>query len=401
MKSTIERKKRRERKWFFLKYILLCCIPFLLSVKCGSKEGEEGVKAPFKPVSQTSTTVYELNTLSGGTSEAVMKYVGEAEFAGKTWEQYQVTYETPEGIKKVDFFGEYKGDGKVTAMGMRVSYPEGDLKPDYTVTLDEPLNLDVEAIPLDDEQEISAGATIEFEEEVIPSISIQATAKFKKTDDNATVESRFGTLSGVQVFEGKVTFEGGEGWSLLDLLKNLGINGIVWYHPTFGLLKAESPDWNIGTELTGEYDCGNLSASDYNTIQKVGVISTDNPQFVLSNYDCSGEFDGDKMHHAQMLLELRWADEERAKTSEQPNVEWWFETGWGYFPSMMVSSPASIFHPEENGKGYTFWYAFVDEGAKNEPGPNGILYQIRVELPSYLTNPVRVTGRIRYPIYHP
>ena len=66
-----------------------------------------------------------------------------------------------------------------------------------------------------------------------------------------------------------------------------------------------------------------------------------------------------------------------------------------------MQSPVSIFHPEENKQGFTYWYAYVNEAAKNEPGENGILYRIKVTFPDYMTSPVRVTARIRYPIYRP
>jgi hypothetical protein len=144
---------------------------------------------------------------------------------------------------------------------------------------------------------------------------------------------------------------------------------------------VEVPDLGFSTALSGEYDCGNPLASDYNTIQKVGVISRENPDFILSNYDCSGEFDADKMRHASMLLELRWADETMAKTEEKPDVEIIFEVPLGWFPFQLVESSESIFHPEENGQGFTYWYAYVDEGAKDLPGDNGIYYGIMVHFP--------------------
>jgi hypothetical protein len=90
------------------------------------------------------------------------------------------------------------------------------------------------------------------------------------------------------------------------------------------------------------------------------------------------------------------ADAARAKTATPPPVVEQFTTGWGYFPHELVASPVSIFHPEENGKGYTFWYGYADEAAKNEPGDNGILYAIEVRPADYMSNAVRATARIRY-----
>jgi len=61
----------------------------------------------------------------------------------------------------------------------------------------------------------------------------------------------------------------------------------------------------------------------------------------------------------------------------------------------MTQSSTSIFHPEENGKGYVFWYGYVNQAAKNEAGSNGIAYHITVrEDPGF--SAVRATGRIYY-----
>jgi len=62
-----------------------------------------------------------------------------------------------------------------------------------------------------------------------------------------------------------------------------------------------------------------------------------------------------------------------------------FETESGYFPFALVQSPVSIFHPEENKEGFTYWLCHVDEAAKNEPGGNGILHKIKVTFPDYIT----------------
>ena len=78
-----------------------------------------------------------------------------------------------------------------------------------------------------------------------------------------------------------------------------------------------------------------------------------------------------------------------------------FQTVWGYFPFQLIKSFESIFHPEENKEGFTYWYAYVDEAAKNEPGENGILYKITVTATDNMSAPVLVTAQIHYPIYRP
>jgi len=148
--------------------------------------------------------------------------------------------------------------------------------------------------------------------------------------------------------------------------------------------------------MKGEDDCGDPLTPGYNAIQKVGLIQPGGETFELSTYGCSGDFSADKMTHAKMLLELRFADEELAKTTTQPPVIVSFVTVFGYFPHQLVSSTVSIFHPEENGRGYTYWYALVDQAAKNVAGSDGISYGIEVAPADYMTNAVRATARIRY-----
>jgi hypothetical protein len=77
-----------------------------------------------------------------------------------------------------------------------------------------------------------------------------------------------------------------------------------------------------------------------------------------------------------------------------------FGTVWGVYPYQLVESPVSLFHPEENGKGYKYWVGYVDQAAKNESS-NGIAYHIGVNLPDYVSSPVRVTARILYHLWTP
>jgi hypothetical protein len=105
-----------------------------------------------------------------------------------------------------------------------------------------------------------------------------------------------------------------------------------------------------------------------------------------------------------MLLELRYVDETKAKQTNVPefvygNIE--FGTTWGYFPHQLIASPVSLFHPEENGKGYTFFVAYVDQAAKNQQ-TNGITYHVKATLPDYMYgSPMRATARIVYHLWHP
>ena len=66
-----------------------------------------------------------------------------------------------------------------------------------------------------------------------------------------------------------------------------------------------------------------------------------------------------------------------------------------------MASPISLFHPSENGQGFTYWIAYVDQAAKNEAGGNGIAYHAGVTLPDFVSSPMRVSGRIVYHLVTP
>jgi hypothetical protein len=120
--------------------------------------------------------------------------------------------------------------------------------------------------------------------------------------------------------------------------------------------------------------------------------------FDLSTYDVRGQFDADKDKHAKMLVEVRFMEDEKAKTADRPPIETDIGTVFGVYPHELIASPVSFFHAEENGKGFTFWIAYVDQAAKNE-STNGISYHISATVPDYGSSPVRVTSRIVYNLY--
>ncbi|HPB97712.1 MAG TPA: hypothetical protein PKW66_17460, partial [Polyangiaceae bacterium] len=104
--------------------------------------------------------------------------------------------------------------------------------------------------------------------------------------------------------------------------------------------------------------------------------------------------------HAKMLVEARFADDSKAQSSDRPPIDTQIGTTMGVFPHQLVASPISFFHPEENGKGFTFWVGYVDQAAKNE-SVNGISYHITAKVPNDASNSVRVTSRIIYSLYKP
>jgi hypothetical protein len=76
--------------------------------------------------------------------------------------------------------------------------------------------------------------------------------------------------------------------------------------------------------------------------------------------------DADKDSHAKMLVELRWADDAMAKTDKRPSIDPVFGTDTGMYSATLEQAPVSFLHPEENGKGYVYWYYYVESG-REEP----------------------------------
>jgi hypothetical protein len=212
---------------------------------------------------------------------------------------------------------------------------------------------------------------------------------FSLKEKGVTVQTGIGPVEGCWHFEGGAT-----------LAKFFGapteVQGEVWYSPTLGLVKAKAnkPFPDLGMDFTGSSDYLDLG-DGWASVHKVGVVGDGVSSFELNTYDVNTQLDADKNTHAKMFAEVRWVSEETAKTSKQPYVDLTFGTTMGYFPSSLTQSPVSVFHPEENGKGYVYWVGFVDQAAKNEPGPNGISYRVTAKYePTF--SPIRITARIIY-----
>lgn len=99
-----------------------------------------------------------------------------------------------------------------------------------------------------------------------------------------------------------------------------------------------------------------------------------------------------------MFLEMRFASNADAKAkglADAKQVQVQFATQMGTYSHTLAESPVSLLHPEDNRKGYKFFWAFVDQAAKNEPGANGIAYKVTVTKPGGVAA-VKVSARILY-----
>ena len=136
----------------------------------------------------------------------------------------------------------------------------------------------------------------------------------------------------------------------------------------------------------------------------MAVLDATHTSVTFSTYDRVGELDADMCVHAKMLAEVRWANDTDAATLGEPDPTLFraeFNGGMGTFcwgGCLLTESPVSIFHPEDNGKGFKFWYAFISQALKNEyveGGSKGSSYEIHVSKDASLP-PIRVTMRIAY-----
>lgn len=231
---------------------------------------------------------------------------------------------------------------------------------------------------------------------------------YTRDQDNATATTSMGPVEGCSHFSVSATPKGD--LAILAGLLNIVYTGEAWYHEKLGLVAYTCPALGLNAGINGESDYGTATVGE-NAIRKVQVLDANHPIFELNTYDRAHQNDADKMSHAQMLLEFRWVSDSLAKNGAEPNylmtvtliatnntLGYSFvdnRFGWG---TALVSSPASIFHPEENGKGYKYWYIYVNEAAKNEPGANNVSYLIRVSQGGFTPPALRCSARIVYTI---
>ena len=265
------------------------------------------------------------------------------------------------------------------------------LAPGYIkFVMDKPLTVNAES-PLGTAQSFDLKGNATYEKPGVKGHKMEQTTvkgAYTLQKKDVTVQTPLGPVSGCYQFKITATVPG--------LFSALGpFEGDLWYSTKLGVVKTNvtKPLAGIGLGVSGSSgfdDLGDGWASVYKVARVGGKAAT----FTLSTYDPAKKFDADKNTHAKMLLELRWAEADKAKLETKPYVQLRFGTMTGYFPATLVRSTSSLLFPEENGQGYVHWFAFVDQAAKNQ-SQNGIAYQIKVDHdPSF--SPLRVAARIVY-----
>ena len=301
---------------------------------------------------------------------------------------------SPQSNDAITLEGNFNNEGPVHIKSVQsngfiskvIGLPGLDILENQPIELPEPVVIDIDAM--------HQGEVREEELRIqIAGLPVPMQVSYGIAEDNVSVQTPRGHVIGCRKVDVEATIE------LLGFpLSGQLLQGTIYYHPTLAIVAMEAPSLGIGLPMTETPNYGD-AASGWNTLQKTQVLTANHREFRLSTYDRAAEFDADKNVHAKMLLELRWADEGDATTLPQPdpfslNTTFGTSGGMFYFPHDFIESPISVFFPEENGNGFRYWYAYVDQAAKNQP-EDAITYEINSIKDASLPD-LRVTGRIGY-----
>lgn len=380
-------------------------LSFVLAPGCGGGGGGGGeVKAPFGPLTETSRKVSKGKLPFITTDTFYSAIVGEKTVAGETYPIKKVAYDVAgtwdvtADKKGAEFWVKVKDGGSTAVFG---GAADSNV---LEVTMDQPLVIDLQpdvGVP----QAISGTGTVLLEGETVP-VAGGGQGTYTLVSDDETLETGMGSVHGVSHFSvaGSLTGDG-----VPIFIKALDLTGDIWYHPDYGVLKYDIPMFNTGLTVDEVEDLGTADG-DSNTMRKQKVVGPANREFLLDTYKVANRYDADRFQHAKFYMEIRWADETLAKTDTMPSFApsaWGVPInpelgifspmgGEGYFSYELKKSTVSLFHPEENGKGYVYWVAYASQAGKNREGPAGVSYKVRVYCDDFCTGPMRVTARIYY-----
>lgn len=356
-----------------------------LLVACGD-DGDSlpSMERPFQPPSPNNTSTYTVTDFEGNTQVVTgagsePRVIDGREFPG-------VTLGDPaEGGG--DLWIDWQPEQEELEIGAaELTAPQ--LGREVTGIFDPPLSIDLDP-PVGVEQSLTATGTIQIADAPTP-LNVSVPLSYTLVEKDVTVEANGTTIHGCDIFEGSAT--------ILDET----YTGMAAYHPAIGLVSGSiswPPPNGVSATFNGVTDFGEV-VNGYRTMQASHVIEP-GTSFRLSSFDAVQDFDADKNTHAQMLVEMRWADDEMARNTPLTNdVYANFGTVFGTFPTFPVTSPVSIFFPAENGQGFQYRVYFVDQAARNE-SENPIAYYAEAFNGGDFDAPVRVTMRLRYKVIGP
>jgi hypothetical protein len=381
------------------------CLALLFTASCKNTgdefDGEHAAYGPRTPTTKVNSTLtFSPGSLLGSASVAQSTaVVGQKTVNGASYDRLATT-RTDDPSKNGEYWIKDNSDNTVDFAGYAHSSLVGGIVPAASMTLTTPVKVNLDA-PLNQAQTITASGTLAPTDGTAPSPAT-ITGQYTLVEKDATVATGVGPLSGCSHFTGQAASTSA---GIPAAFQGQTIKADLYYHPSYGVVAFNTPDLGIGTAMTETSDCGSADSSGYKIIRKVGVVDA-TTSFKLDTYDCDGnQFAADMNTHAKMLLELRWVDETQAKTDLQPpstvnfgpsTVEFGVASG-NIFGFTLAEAPASVFHPEENGKGFKYWYAYVSEADKNEDTASNHTTSYHISVSS-MSSAVRVTARIYYKV---
>jgi hypothetical protein len=369
------------------KFVAIFGLALFCFLSCdGGGSSFDPEKSSYGEATETSTGQYVVDVVEGGTRTYVAKKTDTVTKDGV--ELSVITAVSTETTREilVSPFPLSESDKTVTFGGFTSTSGT-------EITPEKPVEIDLFP-PVGEEVPINENFTA-----TLPGMSVSSEFNFTGTytleSDDATAQTPNGSYSGLMHYTGKGKISG----DLIPVILQGGdLTGELWISPVLGIIAYKIPELGIGGDMESTWDYGDPDELGHKAVRKTGVINAENPSFALDTYEIAGGFDADKDTHAKMLLEIRYLDEDLAKTGPIPgypavNIE--FGVPMGYFPSFLVESPVSIFHPEENGKGYKYFIGYVDQASKNSLS-NPISYHIKVDADTSASSDMRVTARIYY-----
>ncbi len=356
--------------WFWISSVGMACVLGCASSTGGSSGGGADVQINtdivYDPPTNLDHWSYTINRTDGTKEAVTLRIAGNKVISGQTYVRLQIgklpTMDKDPNASYLELWAQQQGTVVVVAGGEvhnnALGLPAGT--PDMTLTMTPPVALETNLAVGVPQSITGTGSILVGDPATAQPTSETQTGTVVLVSKAETVQTDLGPQTAAH-YSGEVTLLGskasGDLWSVSGL-------GVVKASGTWPGMPGDIKDAILG--LTGS--SGSVPDGDHTIASREGVLTPTNTQFKLDTYDIDGGIFADKNTHAIMLLELRWVDPEKAKTSAAPPVTTEFGTAVGYYDSTQVDSPVSVLHPEDNGKGYHFWTSLVNQAAKNESG---------------------------------
>jgi len=381
----------------FLSKLLLSLIAIMASASllssCGDdSDDKDKMREPYGTWTETTRNTY-MGHIPGISSSAFYSgVIGEKEINGNSYQRVKISFDiaspslVSENTQGTEFWITRKNDNTYLFAG----FEEISI---LSATIDPPLTLNLNP-PVGETQTMTANAMLKLDESETPT-AVSGTATYTLVSDNETVVTVMGSISGCRHFQGSANVTGD---GIPAAFGNVDVTFDIYTHKDYGIVKWNFPLFSSGLDLQGTQDLG-VTEDGYRLVQKMGVAGGYSGTFDFNTRDATGIEDADKNTHAKMLLEIRYANPEKAVTDTMPPANTVFHTStlYGFFEHQFIPSKISLFHPEEAGQNFHYWIAFVDKAAKNETDPDGISYGITVAPTT--SDAVLCTARILYKVY--